>query len=56
MDGRLYNWKADPLEQKPLGPAEGQSARRRLQRVLDDMAKVRAPKFNRFEPDGKPAY
>jgi arylsulfatase A len=55
LDGRLYDWKADPLEQRPL--AQGASeARAKLQKVLDAMDRVRPPKFNRFEPDGKPAY
>ena len=56
MDGRLFDWKADPLEQRPLGAGEGKAERRKLQRVLDRMAKVRAPRFNKFEPDGKAAY
>jgi arylsulfatase A len=56
MDGRLFDWKADPLEQRPLGPEEGKAARKKLQKVLDDMAKVRTPRFNKFEPDGKAAY
>ncbi|MBM3785125.1 MAG: arylsulfatase [Acidobacteria bacterium] len=55
IDGRLYDWKADPMEAKPVTKG-GEAARKKLQAVLDHYAKVKAPKFNRFEPDGKPAY
>ena len=55
LDGRLYDWKNDPMEQKPVTNGGGE-ARKRLQKVLDDMAKVKPPKFNKYEPDGKPAY
>jgi len=53
LDGRLFDWKADPMETKPV---ENATARKKLQKVLDEMARVKAPKFNKFEPDGKPAY
>ena len=60
LDGRLYDIQADPLEERPLGAGQGgpeaQQARAKLQKKLDEMAAVRAPKFNRFEPDGKAAY
>ena len=56
MDGTLYDWKADPLEKKPLGPQEAKPARAKLQKALDQMARVKAPKFNKYEPDGKTAY
>lgn len=58
LDGRLYDWKADPMETHPVTATTGAAAeaRTKLQKVLDDMARVRAPKFNRYEPDGKPAY
>ena len=32
------------------------SARKKLQAALDQMAHVKAPKFNKFESDGHPAY
>jgi len=56
LDGRLYDWKADPLEQRPLAPGQAAPARAKLAAVLDQMARVKAPKFNKYEPDGKPAY
>jgi arylsulfatase A-like enzyme len=54
LDGRLYDWKADPLEQKPLSAYP--PARAKLQKLLDQMGQVKPPRFNKFEPDGKPAY
>ena len=56
LDGRLFDWKADPLEQHPLPAGEAPAPRAKLQAVLDQMARVKAPKFNRYEPDGKAAY
>jgi arylsulfatase A-like enzyme len=55
MDGRLFDWRNDPMEEKPV-VSGGEEVRKKLQGVLDRMAKVKAPKFNKFEPDGKAAY
>lgn len=52
LDGRLYDWKADPTESTPV---ENPAARQKLQKVLDSMARVKPPKFNRFESAGKAA-
>jgi arylsulfatase A-like enzyme len=60
LDGRLYNTEQDPLEERAISgaaePPEARAARAKLQGVLDRMAKVKAPQFNRFESDGRPAY
>lgn len=51
MDGRLFDYVADPDETKPV---EGQpEVRSRLQAELDRMAKVKAPAFNKYEAFGK---
>ena len=57
MDGRLYDLAADPLEQIPMrAPTpEAAAARKKLQAVLDRMAKVKPPKFNEYSAYG-PAY
>lgn len=60
LDGRLFDLTKDVLENSPVPPEsagpEAQSARRKLQAALDRMALVKPPKFNKFEPDGRPAY
>jgi arylsulfatase A-like enzyme len=58
LDGRLFDWKSDPLETKPVSADSGEAAqaRARLQAVLDQMARVQPPKFNKFDPDGKAPY
>jgi arylsulfatase A-like enzyme len=60
MDGRLFDRKNDPFEEVPVPKesqsAEARSARSRLQAGLDKMAGIKAPKFNKFETDGRPAY
>jgi arylsulfatase A len=60
VDGRLFDLQNDVLENSPLsataGGPEAQSARSKLQGALDQMALVKPPKFNKFEPDGRPAY
>ena len=57
LDGRLFDWQNDYLEKTPVTTgAEAKAARARLQAALDQMAKVKAPKFNKFETDGHPAY
>ncbi|MCU0247292.1 MAG: sulfatase-like hydrolase/transferase, partial [Bryobacter sp.] len=60
LDGRLFDLQNDVLEQSPMAPGQGgpeaARARRKLQAALDQMAHVKAPRFNKFEPDGKPAY
>jgi arylsulfatase A-like enzyme len=58
LDGRFFDWKSDPLEKKPIpaGSATGRAERARLQKKLDEMNKAHPPKFNQYEPDGKPAY
>jgi arylsulfatase A-like enzyme len=53
LDGRLYNWRNDPEEKTPI---EDAAARRKLQAGLDEMARVKPPKFNKFETDGRPSY
>ena len=53
LDGRLYNWKNDPDEKTPI---EDAAARKKLQAGLDQMARVKPPKFNKFETDGRPSY
>lgn len=60
LDGRLFDLKNDPLEQSPV-PAdstntEARAARSRLQAGLSQMARVKAPQFNKFETDGRAAY
>jgi arylsulfatase A len=57
LDGRLYRYTEDPLEERPV--TEGSAAlaaRKKLQAALDKMAKVKAPVFNKFATDGRPAY
>jgi arylsulfatase A-like enzyme len=60
LDGRLYNIEEDALEQKPIPAgsesAEARSARTKLQAGLEEMARIRAPRFNQFETDGRTAY
>jgi arylsulfatase A len=56
MDGRLFDLKNDVLETSPVSTADARSARTKLQAALDQMARVKPPKFNKFEPDGRPAY
>jgi arylsulfatase A len=58
MDGRLYDMKSDVMEKSPVvdGGAEARAARKKLQALLDKMAKVKAPQFNKFETDGRKAY
>jgi len=60
MDGRLFDLKSDVLEKLPIPASsespEARAARKKLQKTLDHMAAVKAPKFNKFEPDGRPAY
>jgi arylsulfatase A-like enzyme len=59
-DGRLFDLKNDVLESSPVATAdtrpELRGARTKLQAALDQMARVKPPKFNKFEPDGRPAY
>jgi arylsulfatase A-like enzyme len=54
MDGRLFNVDRDIAEQNPIasdaGGPEADAARRKLQGALDEMARVKAPVFNRFSP------
>lgn len=51
MDGRLFDYVADPDEKKPV---EGQpEVRKKLQSVLDEMAKANPPVFNKFSAYGK---
>jgi arylsulfatase A len=53
MDGRLFQYASDPLEQKPV---DGQpEVRRKLQSLLDRMAKDTPPVFNKYSAHG-PAY
>lgn len=58
MDGRLFDRQHDYFEKSPVTEAspEAASARKKLQGALDQMARVRPPKFNRFETDGRKAY
>ncbi|MBL8210892.1 MAG: sulfatase-like hydrolase/transferase [Bryobacterales bacterium] len=60
MDGRLFDWAKDPLEKSPIADAGAsaadRAARRKLQAGLDQMAKVKAPKFNPYETDGGKSY
>jgi len=60
MDGRLFDLKNDVLEKSPIADSdtrpETKSARTKLQPVLDQMVRVKPPKFNKYEPDGHPAY
>jgi arylsulfatase A-like enzyme len=58
MDGRLFDLKNDYFEKSPVsGTApEVAAARRKLQGALDQMARVKAPKFNKYETDGRTAY
>ncbi len=60
MDGRLFDWEKDPLEQSAISDANAsamdRSARRKLQGGLDQMAKVKPPKFNPYESDGGKSY
>jgi len=58
MDGRMFDLKNDMFEKSPL-PAkhvESTVARGKLQKVLDQWAKAHPAKFNKYEPDGRPAY
>ena len=54
MDGRLFNLDKDITEKSPIAPGAGgreaEAARRKLQGVLDQMARVKAPVFNPFSP------
>ena len=54
MDGRLFDLQNDYLEKTPV--SGNHSARVKLQAALDQMARVKAPKFNKFESDGHTAY
>jgi arylsulfatase A len=60
LDGRLFDWQKDLLEKSPVPPetanAEARAARAKLQATLDKMARVKPPKFNKFETDGRPSY
>jgi arylsulfatase A-like enzyme len=60
MDGRLFDIKNDVLEKEPIPPdssgGDAALARKRLQGTLDQMARVRPPKFNSFATDGRPSY
>ena len=60
MDGRLFDRKNDRDEKAPVAvdgqSSEAREARKRLQAVLDKMAKVKAPVFNKFDADGRKAY
>ncbi len=60
MDGRMFDLKNDQFEKSPVpantAPPEAKPARTKLQKVLDHYAPVRAPKFNKYEPDGRSAY
>ena len=58
LDGRLFDVPNDYLEQSPVtgGGPEAAAARKKLQAALDYMARVKAPKFNKFESDGHAAY
>jgi arylsulfatase A-like enzyme len=57
MDGRLYNLDKDILEKSPLEEGEGgpgaAAARKKLQAVLDRLAKVKSPRFNEFSAYGE---
>lgn len=60
LDGRLFDIQKDEFEKSPVTAAaatpEAKAARKKLQAALDQMAKVKPPKFNKFETDGRPAY
>ncbi len=58
LDGRLFDIQNDEFEKSPVTAAtpEAKAARKKLQAALDQMAGVKAPKFNKFETDGRPAY
>jgi len=60
LDGRLFDLENDIAEQRPLahgqGGPEAAAARVRLQKELDHWAAVKPPRFNKYEPDGRPAY
>jgi arylsulfatase A len=60
LDGRLFDMQNDVLEKTPLpantADAEAKAARRRLQAKLDEMARVKPPKFNEFAADGLKSY
>ncbi|MBK5293419.1 MAG: sulfatase-like hydrolase/transferase [Acidobacteriia bacterium] len=60
MDGRLFDIQNDVLEKSPItagsGSMEAQAARRKLQAGLDQMARVKPPRFNKFATDGRTAY
>jgi arylsulfatase A-like enzyme len=54
MDGRLFDLQKDPFEKSPI--AGDTPERKKLQAALDQMARVKPPKFNKFESDGRKAY
>jgi arylsulfatase A-like enzyme len=60
LDNRLYDIQKDPFEKSPIpvsgASAEAQAARKKLQAALDQMARVKPPKFNKFATDGRAAY
>ena len=58
LDGRLFDLQNDYLEKSPVTSAtpEALAARKKLQAALDRMARVKPPKFNKFETDGHAAY
>jgi arylsulfatase A-like enzyme len=60
LDGRLFDVQNDYFEKSPIpaggGSAEAKAARAKLQAGLDQMAKVKPPKFNKFATDGRAAY
>jgi arylsulfatase A-like enzyme len=60
LDGRFYDIEKDYFEQSPVvmesASGEARAARKKLQAGLDEMARVKAPRFNKFESDGRKAY
>jgi arylsulfatase A len=60
QDGRFYDMEKDPAEASPIAPgsesADARSARKTLQTGLAQMARVKAPVFNRFDSDGRKSY
>lgn len=60
LDDKLYDIQNDYLEKSPIPAAtaspEAKAARAKLRAALDQMARVKAPKFNKFATDGRAAY
>ena len=56
LDGRLFDIQQDVMEKSPIPVGQAIAARQKLQAGLDQMAKVKAPKFNKFDTDGRTAY